>query len=436
MPKSLAFFVNASAVGDEMEQVMSVRKLPSGRWNAQVRVSGYPPETKTWSTEEEARRWMEDRKATLLRCRLDAGPGAAGSLLLSDLVGLYWKSLEHEQKREGSQATDRVSAGAVLRLLGATPVELLSVPLIQTYLDKRRLEPGRRGGRISGATIRRERSFLSGVLRFGLRRGLISTNPTADGRAFIQPKVKSRTAVLTDSQMARMVEIADEWARTERRFNQAFPLWLRVLFETGMRPGECARMQWQWMDEEGECIVVPGSAHKNHKQRAVIVSGPLWRKLLEQATKARAEKTPYLFFSTKYPQQPITTVHTWRRVARLAGVAEEAVAHSARHTAITNLFKYSGMSEKQVAVFAGDVSTASLKPYTHLDVRDMREHVVAFQRERNRELAKASGWAEKLRETLGDVAGNGVEEFIARLANAGKSIRFEEDEPTPTNRKK
>jgi integrase len=371
---------------------------------------------------------MEDRKAALLRSRIDAGAGAAGSLLLSDLVGLYWKSLEHEQKREGSKKTDRVSSGPVLRLLGSVPVELLSVPVIQGYLDKRRLEPGRRGGKVSGATIRRERCFLNGVLRFGLRRGLVKNNPTADGRAFIQPKVKSRTAVLTDEQMAKMVEIADHWARTERRFNQSFPLWLRVLFETGMRPGECVRMEWAWMDEEGECIVVPGESHKNHKQRAVIVSGPLWRRLLEQMERAKTERTPYLFYSSKYPQQPISTTHSWRRVAQLAGVPEEAVAHSARHTAITNLFKYSGMSEKQVAVFAGDVSTASLKPYTHLDVRDMRGHVVEFQRQRNREIAKASGWAEKLRAMFGGDADEAVDAFVERLANVGKSVRFEEDE--------
>lgn len=43
----------------------NIRSLPSGNWNAQVRLKGKPPQSKTFSTQAEAQAWADKLEAVI-----------------------------------------------------------------------------------------------------------------------------------------------------------------------------------------------------------------------------------------------------------------------------------------------------------------------------------------------------------------------------------
>ena len=218
--------------------------------------------------------------------------------------------------------------------------------------------------------LRLEKAFLSAIFRYASKRDLVEINPMRDYE-FDLPKCQSREI--------RIVPIEQHFLRTESRAQSIKPRgnrglypWVVLLIETGMRPGEAAKIKLDWVDLDKGKIDVPQIGQKKRNARVVLLTPDMVELLREQMVWARENHSPYMFFSMSRNGEPCPFSYTspFARLSRKVGIS--GGAHGLRHEYISRLFEETELSDSQVALLAGDTSTLSLNPYKHLRAEKLR----------------------------------------------------------------
>jgi len=316
---------------------MASIRYRQNRWQARVRRRGYPDETKTFTTRQDAEKW-----ARSIETDIDKGQfvnvSEAQRTTLGDLIGRYL--VEVTPKMKGA-SEDTIRLKAIMRKpIACWSMANLTAARIAAYRDERLKE-------VAAGTVIRELAYLSAIINHSRREwGINVPNPVQMVRKPQSPPARGR--VLTDAETAKLLQALEP---TGRRSHWTKPV-VQLALATAMRRGELLSLRWEHINLMGRTAFLPDT--KNGDSRTVPLSSAAVEVL---AT------LPRHISGVVFPIKALTLDAAFKRGLRRAGL-EDLRFHDLRRTAITR------MAEKlpnviELAAVSGHKSLMVLKRYYH-----------------------------------------------------------------------
>jgi integrase/recombinase XerD len=255
------------------------------------------------------------------------------------------------------------------------------------YAGVLREKPARHGGALSATSqaiyLQRVRSFFV----FLERRGLLLWNPAAD---LAVPTASPLPRMILSERQARRLMDAPAATSTNGLRDRAI---LETFYGTGLRRGECARLDVSDLDlGQGTLLVRDGKGHKDRlvpvPGRAAAALGAYLRDV--RPALVRNPNEPALFLTTWWGQRlsEISIAVLVRRYARAAGIAG-VHPHALRHTCATHLLR-GGADVRHVQAILGHKKLDTTALYTRVVIEDLRQ-VLAHAHPRERGWMKRRG---------------------------------------------
>ena len=283
------------------------RKLPSGKWQAQIARNGIR-KSSSFATKREAQDWAGRQEYLATNAE-----SPQTKLTLKDTFDRYAR--EESPKRRGARweivRLKRLSSDMIAdkRLADLEPADLAD------WRDRRAKE-------VAPATVRREMALMSSVLTTARREwGLISLNPLSDIRKPASPPPRDRR-VSSDEIEKLMAAAGADLTRAQARAVHAF----RFAVETAMRAGEIVGLTDKTVDRTTRVATLPRT--KNGSVRKVPLSTAALSLLDE------LPKTDGLLFNLNSQQ-----IDALFRKVRDKAQIWDLHFHDSRHEAITRLAK-------------------------------------------------------------------------------------------------
>lgn len=315
----------------------TLRKLPSGKYQAIVRKQGYPTQYKTFAKRRDALTWAISAEQRLQEIELIGSDNDWMKQTLSDAIDLYVN--EKGQFLKSYMTSDRYRAEALRKALGVVHLADLSPSMIQAYKDKRL-------SLVSEGTARADLAYLQRVINF-LRKDKQMSLPDLFSHVRLPANGKPREAIPDRQQLEKLLSLMPEDTRPVAA----------LAAETGMRRGEILRLMVKDVNLSGRCLRINES--KNGSSRVIPLSTKACQLLAEALSRCRGGVTARLF-----QLSPYRVSRTFREAADSIG-GFEWVFHSMRHYACTRFFEI-GLQAIEVAAISGHKDMRMLQRYTHL----------------------------------------------------------------------
>ncbi len=317
----------------------TIRKLPSGSWQVQVRRKDEKPFSKSFSSKSQAEQW-----ARSIETQIDHGifidRTEARTTTLGELIDRYL--IEVTPTKKGCKQ-EVYRFHNLKKHLGQFIVGSIQSKHIASYKDQR-LKAGK-----ASSTVLRELCDLSHLFNVASKDwGIpLTSNPAKLVR---RPSVsKGRDRRLTVTEIERLLIALTE---TEEMISI-----VQLAIETGMRRSELLAMQWGNIDIKNRYVLLPDT--KNGESRAVPLSSRAIE-ILEQLPK-KAE--------TVFITKPDSVSQAFHRASVRAGL-DNLRFHDLRHEATSRLFE-KGLNTMEVSSVTGHKTLGMLKRYTHLRASDI-----------------------------------------------------------------
>ena len=319
----------------------TIRKRGPYQWQAQIRKTGYPQQSKTFESRAEAEAW-----ARALESEMDRGVfvsrSEAEQTTLGEALERYLREVTPTKK-----GADR-EAGKIRRWqardLARRPLASIRGADLAEFRDQR-LAQGR-----SPYTVKHDLDVISHLFTVAVKEwGMESLrNPVSYIR---KPKLpQGRDRRLKGDEEARLLEAAESPYREV----------ITLAIETAMRAGELRTLKWSNIDLEARTAVLPDT--KNGERRTVPLSSRAVEVLRGLADHAEGDD----LFPTL---NAAGLSYRFRALCRRMGV-EGLRFHDLRHEATSRLFEL-GLNPMEVAAITGHRTLAMLKRYTHLRAEDL-----------------------------------------------------------------
>ena len=310
-------------------------------WQAKVRKTGFPAQSKVFRTRREAQEW-----AAMVEGQMAQGTwrntAEADNTTLADALDRYGKEVSRLKKsgkielyRIGTLKTDKIASLHLSRVRGADLAE---------FRD-RRLAAG-----LSDSSVRLELALISNLFTVaakewrmeGLRNPVMAIRKPAPGKA--------RDRRLSPGEEEKLLSEC------------APPLKAIILFalETGMRKGEIQKLLWKDVDI-GNCTAKLLDT-KNGEDRTI----PLSSRAI-----AVLKALPRDISGKVFPGADIS--HSFAAASARAGI-EDLRFHDLRHEATSRLFE-KGFNPMEVSAITGHKTLQMLKRYTHLRAEDLAKRM-------------------------------------------------------------
>jgi integrase len=311
----------------------TIRALPSGNWNAQVRIAGRPAQSKTFTTHAEAKAWARQQEFT---------SQVHQRYTIHTLGHAYCES---HLKGKGSYAH---AIQIVEQLAIAFPQSIHDItPQLINDWKLKRLES------VKPSTCRTQLSFLSRFFRFAKRHLLINiANPVAE-IALPKPS-KSSDKVVTDGELRLML----------KELSPTMALIAEIAYETAMRRSEIVKLTVNCLHLEDRIADVVDGKNGTRSVPLTIRAIELFRDAIRLAQSKRIGKGR-LFNVT-----PHSVSQAVRRARKAAHLDTTVKLHQLRHTRITNVAK-KGFNNAQIMIVSGHRDTRSVARYSHLNAKDV-----------------------------------------------------------------
>lgn len=330
----------------------SIRKLPSGSWNVQVRHQGCPSVSKTFPSKKEATAWVKKFNSELtaqgrpLQPLFNSNPShpiAQAKTTLTEALQRYSKEVSAKKRSHQSEVYRiKTISNAIGHLL---MVEIQPHHLAQ-YRDFRLKT-------VTNDTVRREFSLLSHL--FNVARidwgwsDFITTNPVTLVR---KPKASNgRTRRISEAELNLILENIPQG-------HVLFTL-VQLGYLTAMRRGEILNIRWEDVDLEGRVVYLPIT--KNGEPRHC----PLSTKALSVLSQWYFENPTDSPSKKLFKINPDTVSHNFSEACTKAGL-QNVRFHDLRHSATSNFIEQ-GLSIMEASTITGHKSFQMLKRYTHLN---------------------------------------------------------------------
>jgi integrase/recombinase XerD len=216
------------------------------------------------------------------------------------------------------------------------------------------------------AYLQRVRSFFA----FLVRRGLLLVDPA---RALAVPAASTLPRiVLSPRQAERLMNAPSPWSAIGQR-DRAI---LETFYGTGLRRGECARLDVQDVDlREGTLLVRDGKGKKDRllpvPHRAALALDRYLREVRPELTVNPAQCALFLTAWRGRRLSEMGLVAVLRTHARAAGIPH-LHPHVLRHTCATHLLR-GGASIRHVQAILGHKHLKTTALYTRVTVEDLRQ---------------------------------------------------------------
>lgn len=316
------------------------------------------------------------------RKRLEVDPGALGEVLAAYLNELRVRNYGRSSCKQATHELPRFFA--FLQGRRVSDVRAVSEEHVVAWARHLQTRTNRQGQRLSDHTRRSYLVLLQRFFRFLERRGVILANPMLD---VVMPKVeKLPRVVLSQSQARRLIEAPSVFTPVGKR-DRAL---LELLYGTGLRVSECARLELRDVDlGKGTLFVRQG---KGKKDRVVPFAGQAAAALdlyLREGRPAftRSARQQTLFLSSTRGQalSAGSIQLVVRQHARAAGLKLAVTPHTLRHTFATHLVQ-GGADIRHVQKLLGHACLQSTAIYTRVFPRDLKK---ALEKAHPRERAHA-----------------------------------------------
>lgn len=231
---------------------MASIRYRQNRWQARVRRRGYPDETKTFTTRQDAEKW-----ARSIETDIDKGQfvnvSEAQRTTFGDLIARYLAEVTVSMK---GATKDTIRLKAMMRKpIARWSMANLSAARVAAYRDERIKE-------VSGGTVIRELAYISAIVNHARREwGINVPNPVQMVRKPQSPQARSR--VLTDEEVEKLLQALEP---TGRRSHWTKPA-VQLALATAMRRGELLSLRWEHVDLQNRTAFL--SDTKNGDSRTV-----------------------------------------------------------------------------------------------------------------------------------------------------------------------
>lgn len=335
----------------------TITKLHTGRWQAQVRIKGWPNQCKNFRIRKDAESWARTTEDEVTR-GIYVPRRASEEMTINEALNKYIKEVSSIKSPETHRK--EISQAKILKKkLGQYSLASLSTKIISQYRDNR-IEEGK-----SNNTVRLELSLLSHMFTISIKEWEIGlpSNPVLNVR---KPNPGSgRKRRLSRDEEERLI-------RACNRHPNPFMGWMvKLALYTAMRQGEIKSITLDQINLDDRTIFLPDT--KNNESRTV----PLGKKSLLVIKEAlghhnRAKDTDLLFYGNAGAdgtRKPYTINKVWVHALTVAEI-DDFRFHDLRHEA-TSRFVEAGLSDQQVSSITGHKSMQMLKRYTHLKGKDL-----------------------------------------------------------------
>lgn len=335
----------------------NIRKLPSGNWNAQIRVKGWPDTTKTFRIKRDAEQWARTTEDEITR-GIHVNRSNAEKLTIENALTRYTAEVS-TTKKPSTQKRELVIAGQLKDALGKYTMTSLNSEIIANYRDNR-IELGK-----SANTVRLELALLSHLFTTAIKEWQLGIviNPVLNVRKPSPGPGRNRRLIGNEE---------DRLLRACNAHPNPFLGWIvKLALYTAMRKGEILSLTLSQINLEKRTIFLKDT--KNNDVRTV----PLMNDAYDVVVAAinfpmRTGDTDLLFYGEPGKEglrNSYIINKVWANILDNAEM-EDFRFHDLRHEA-TSRFVEAGLSDQQVSAITGHKSMQMLKRYTHLRNEDL-----------------------------------------------------------------
>jgi integrase len=322
------------------------RKTSTGevRYQAQVRLKGFPPQNATFNRKTDAKNWIQQTEAAIREGR-HFKTSEAKKRTLAELIERYIKDILPTKPKsinaQGRQLRWWKNEIGYLSLADVTPA------LISETRDT--LHEGRQP-----ATVVRYMAALSHAFTIAVNEWeWLESNPMSKVRKPKEPR--GRVRFLSDDERKRLL-IACKASTCKF----LYPVTV-VALSTGMRQMEIMNLSWSDIDLKRGYMILHET--KNGERRSIPLVGHA-KELILELSKVRQLNTNLVFFSETKPSAPVFIRTPWSKVLKEAKI-EDFKFHDLRHTAASYL-AMNGASSTEIADILGHKTLQMVKRYAHL----------------------------------------------------------------------
>ena len=311
--------------------------------------------------------------------KLDVDPSSYGDLLAAYVKELRVRNYGLSSREQAEHVLPRFFAYLTERRV--LDIRAVTEEHVVAWAKHLSAATNRHGEPLSPHTRRSHLVLLQRFFRYLVRRGLVLADPMLD---VTMPQVsKLPRVVLSHSQARRLIEAPSPFTPVGKR-DRAL---LELLYGTGLRVAECARLELRDIDlAKGTLFVRQG---KGKKDRVVPFAGQAAAALdlyLREGRPALArgarQQALFLSSSSGRPLQATTIQFIVREHAREAGLKVKVTPHCLRHRYATHLIQ-GGASVCHVQKLLGHSCLQSTTVYTRVFPKDLAKTVErAHPRER------------------------------------------------------
>lgn len=338
-------------------------------FHVQIRIRGFPPQTKTFTKKTIAKQWAEQTELEIRAGRY-LPTALAQRRLVQDLIQRYRSSIlpqkNEKQRKDYARHLDWWE-----KRLGKYGVLELTSDLIGRCRDELLETPTRKGTNPSAASVVRRMAVFSHVLSTAVKEW--QWLPESPMGRVSKPKVNNnRTRFLSVDELALLLK------STSASTSAELHIIVVMAIATGMRYSEIMNLHWSdliFSDNENAALIVLKET-KNGTQRGI----PLSSFALQLVKAWRQQKFPdgnvpspgsLLFPSQKKSDRP-TSIRTAWRTALKQSTVKKFRFHDLRHTAASYL-AMSGATASEMSEILGHKDLQMVKRYAHLS----RDHITS-----------------------------------------------------------
>jgi integrase len=354
-----------------------IRKLPNGKYRAEISKNYTSIKSKTFQTQKLAKQWaasVEKNINIILNIKpkklKKLSPDKVeelGGLALFQKLGveiefLTFKSLVNEYMRQWTGKDENYIRRAEFWLTAFNDKPVKSIKpshiekILRTYATGAIKDYGSNKPK-SNNTLLRTKSVLSSILQYGIDKKYLDKNPTEKVRIKAEPNQIER--FLNDEERVRLLDACHEssWDK----------MYLLVLLAitTGMRKSELVNLHWTDINFDKGLATLDTT--KNGDARI----NPIPNIALDELKKFRQIGKGLIFFSPKNTEKPFDFRKQWYSSLKKADITGFRF-HDLRHTAASYLVM-AGATLHEAGQILGHKSEQTTKRYAHLSTNHKAE---------------------------------------------------------------
>lgn len=350
----------------------TIRQRENGSWQAIIRKTGHPPQSKTLALQRDAENWAKS-----VELAMDRGtwapiqPGEQVTLL--EALTRYQTEIT-PKKRGAAQERSVLAALAATKLAKLTLTTLRSADLAKLR-DEWLSE-------FSPATVIKRLNTLSAVYHVARKEwgfeGL--DNPVEHVKKPSAPAGRDRRVEIEEDEEGRQIASAEIDRLLAASKSPLLCHAVELALETALRRGELCKLTWPMVDLKNRVIYLPGSITKNGQAREV----PLSSKAVAvfQALPRRPDDTPLLGVRADCLTQAFIRAQAR---ARKAYEIESKAADKKPSTAFLVGLRFHDLRHEATSRLAGVYDAATLAKITGWKTLSM---VLRYYHPRGADLAK------------------------------------------------